>query len=78
MWELLSSSDPFSEYPVANSGFMSVLEDEIIAGLRYAGTSSTTAFFPPTSSGFTKDTCQAYNTGILQPRIPAADHSSLG
>ena len=36
MWELLTGVDPFDEYPVAHSGFMSVLEDEIIAGLRYS------------------------------------------
>lgn len=35
MWELLTGADPFDEYPVAHAGFMSVLEDEIIAGLRY-------------------------------------------
>jgi hypothetical protein len=35
MWELLTGVEPFDEYPVAHSGFMSMLEDEIIAGLRY-------------------------------------------
>eukprot|EP00026_Physarum_polycephalum_P000223 Phypoly_transcript_00223.p1 GENE.Phypoly_transcript_00223~~Phypoly_transcript_00223.p1 ORF type:complete len:1946 (-),score=272.21 Phypoly_transcript_00223:42-5636(-) len=34
MWELLTGAEPFDEYPVAHSGFMSMLEDEIIAGLR--------------------------------------------
>jgi hypothetical protein len=35
MWELIAAVDPFDEYPVAKTGFMSMLEDAIIAGLRY-------------------------------------------
>lgn len=35
MWELLTGTEPFDEYPVAKTGFMSMLEDAIIAGLRY-------------------------------------------
>ena len=34
MWELITAADPFDEYAVAHSGFMSLLEDAIIDGLR--------------------------------------------
>jgi len=34
LWELLTLADPFDEYPVAKGTFMSLLEDEIIGGLR--------------------------------------------